>query len=1048
MIFFVLAVITFTACAQEVAYAYGDSGERPLESGNITKYNGTDLVTSAIASGRYDGRSASQGLGISVEEMKREIALKLNVGNPWVRDEGRSLILEYPGDGTINQICSIYEHMVGNWSYARDTRGIEEFQYSNQSLEYGKGKFSGQGDCDDFSILMASLIESIGGTSRIVLAYGPDGGHAYTEVFLGKAGNSESDVQRMVAWLRKNYKVKEINTHTDLKTGDVWLNLDWWKEPGGAKHPGGPFFEATSHTPIPTRVGILPAPLTPVNDPPEAMFIISPSPPIVGENASFDASESRDIGGRIDAFLWDFGDGNKTDKMSEPTVNHIYLKGGPCTVILIVEDDEGATSIISKNMTINNPPQANFTIMPQKPVVGDLVKFDASKSYDAEDGKSLAYHWEINNNSAIFSVVSPPRQVYDEMGMYWINLTVTDKNGAKGYKKSLLKINHPPIPRIAIDSANLSLGKMINFSAGSSEDLDGEIVSYAWDFGDKSAVDYNKTVLHSYREGGEKTVRLSIRDNDGAISNISQEISVNRPPVARFSIDPVGPKKGELVSFDASESSDPDGKIQRYLWDFGVGRAEPDVYYSEFAEYTYNRHNKYNITLTVVDDREATDSISQLVEVRDTNKKPIVDILQPDEKSPQIVASTITWTAKASDTEGDPLQFRFLLDEQVMQNWSESPVWRWTITDEQAGLHKIEVEVRDGKHNSEGDSSKGADFEVIPLNLEGIASGRSLPNEPPVLTDLYPVMIVAPGAIGITKMSGPLVAGNTVFWTAEASDPEDDPLQFQFSLDGLVMKKWSKSFAWNWTPTKEQVGNHVIEVKVRDGNHAGSDSSDDGKSLIFVVNNPPSNSLTQGYSSDSVETSHSYAGITRRPYTGSTASVVYSGSGQSDSRSTINTTSDAAITGGGFTYYSASSCLSCGNTSETGSSAVNSNESSTFWLKRGDELFALGKCDDAIEAYNKSCMLDRKNAKPLFGKGKALFAKGKYEEALIWLTTAIELSPQYKLLNSEYADMWIYRGNALKNLGRDIEADAAFDKAEDLDPSRHPELEAVVESCA
>ncbi len=58
-------------------------------------------------------------------------------------------------------------------------------------------------------------------------------------------------------------------------------------------------------------------------------------------------------------------------------------------------------------------------------------------------------HWEVNNNSATFSVVSPPKQIYDEMGMYWVNLTVTDKDGAKGYKNLLLKINQPPIPRIA-----------------------------------------------------------------------------------------------------------------------------------------------------------------------------------------------------------------------------------------------------------------------------------------------------------------------------------------------------------------------------------------------------------------------------------------------------------------------------------------------------------------------------------------------------------------------------------------------------------------------
>jgi hypothetical protein len=218
----VLFMTAFPASAEEVAYAYGKAGGRQLESGNITAYNGSDIVTSAIAG----AGSSLGGAGMTVDEMKKEIALKLNVGNPRVRDEGLGLILEYPGDGTINQICSIYEHMVGNWSYARDPHGRELLQYSNQSLDYGRGKFSGQGDCDDFAILLASLIESVGGTSRIILAYGPMGGHAYTEVYLGKTGSPESDVQRMLAWLRENYKVAEINTHTDLVTGDVWLNLD------------------------------------------------------------------------------------------------------------------------------------------------------------------------------------------------------------------------------------------------------------------------------------------------------------------------------------------------------------------------------------------------------------------------------------------------------------------------------------------------------------------------------------------------------------------------------------------------------------------------------------------------------------------------------------------------------------------------------------------------------------------------------------------------------------------------------------------------------
>ncbi|OPY53985.1 MAG: PKD domain protein [Methanosaeta sp. PtaU1.Bin112] len=615
----VIAVISFTASAKEVAYAYGDFGSRPLVSGNITEYNGKDMVTSVVASAGANSKPPKQMSTKTVDEMKEEINIKLNVDNPAVEDKGSSLILDYPGDGTINQICSIYEYMVGNWSYKRDQRGIEVLQYSNKSLEKGEGRYSGQGDCDDFAILLASLIESIGGTSRIILAYGPYGGHAYTEVYLGAFSGSECDVERMLRWLKKKYNVQEINYHTDLDTGDVWLNLDWWRDPNTgaelAKHPGGPLFRSTNNTPISIKEGYPKVPLTPLNDPPAAQFSVSLDVPAERENITFNASKSKDIGGKIVAYKWDFGDGNRTDSLSTPEILHSYARGGFYTVSLTVQDNEDTASTSSRNITINSLPQANFTITPQIPVVGSQVRFDASGSWDEEDGKNLAYHWEINNNSAIFNLVSPPKQVYDEAGMYWVNLTVSDTNGAVGHKNYLLKINQPPIARIGIDSANLSLGRLVNFTAALSEDKDGEIVDYTWDFGDNSSVDNNKTAMHGYAEGGNKIIRLSVGDNDGARSIISQEIFINRPPIASFSIVPAEPNKGEQVSFNASSSSDPDGKLERYLWDFGIGKAMPEVYTKSLAEHTYSVAGRYDVILIVQDDKGANSSMIKSVEV-------------------------------------------------------------------------------------------------------------------------------------------------------------------------------------------------------------------------------------------------------------------------------------------------------------------------------------------------------------------------------------------------------------------------------------------------
>ena len=200
------------------------------------------------------------------------------------------------------------------------------------------------------------------------------------------------------------------------------------------------------------------------------------------------------------------------------------------------------------------------------------------------------------------------------------------------------------------------------------------------------------------------------------------------------------------------------------------------------------------------------------------NQKPAIINFSPDKLSPQETGSTITWTVEFMDAEDDPLQFQFSLDGQVMQDWSDSPVWSWTATKEQVGQHVIEAKVRDGKHNPEGDSASSANFEIV-----------LPPNNAPVMSSLT------------ADKESPQVTGTAVTWTAAASDAENDPLQFQFSLDGQVVQDWSDSPVWSWTATKEQVGQHAIEAKVRDGKHnpEGDSSSSANFEIVLPPNNAP-----------------------------------------------------------------------------------------------------------------------------------------------------------------------------------------------------------------
>lgn len=191
----------------------------------------------------------------NVGDLKRAFDDRVEPDSPRVHEEALELVAKFPGDLTVDQICSVYNYLkngespIKGWSYARDPRGIDYFAYANETLRVGeKSKCVGVGDCDDFAILMSALIESIGGTTRVILAHNNTiGGHAYAEVYLGQLGAQNSQVEDIINWLKQKFGTDKIYTHIDTDTKDVWLNLDWGADEKVDAHPGGPFFQGDEH---------------------------------------------------------------------------------------------------------------------------------------------------------------------------------------------------------------------------------------------------------------------------------------------------------------------------------------------------------------------------------------------------------------------------------------------------------------------------------------------------------------------------------------------------------------------------------------------------------------------------------------------------------------------------------------------------------------------------------------------------------------------------------------------------------------------------------
>lgn len=85
----------------------------------------------------------------------------------------------------------------------------------------------------------------------------------------------------------------------------------------------------------------------------------------------------------------------------------------------------------------------------------------------------------------------------------------------------------------------------------------------------------------------------------------------NIGPTASFTVDKTAPKVGDVVSFDGSGSSDPDGSIVLYQWDFDDGYTDT----GRVVTHPFGKKGDYTVSLTVVDSYGNTDTASKTVTV-------------------------------------------------------------------------------------------------------------------------------------------------------------------------------------------------------------------------------------------------------------------------------------------------------------------------------------------------------------------------------------------------------------------------------------------------
>lgn len=581
-----------------------------------------------------------------------------------------------------------------------------------------------------------------------------------------------------------------------------------------------------------------------------ARIQISPNENIFINRATIiDGTQSSASSGKIKSYEWKIsktsGELKEIDlgqNVNKSSFIYKFTEPGKYKIDLKVTSDLETVQAEPYELTVESqPPKAIYEYSIPDLAQPGTVNFNASKSFDP-DGVNpfIKYTWSISpeskngdnwmllNGSTIND--KNPIIKFRKIDDYKVTLRVSDSSTAgSGLKEEYTEVTKTVSIKNVLDVAwgtsqvttavvNSEGKATVNFQLVSEN-----AIAYEIKFGDGDSstgdISASKVIPHTYAKAGKYDVKATVYDENDNDNSVTKKIFIGGgdTPVAKMTIfvngteitdlsDEVKASKGDVITFDASESKNTDGtgRNLKYNWDFGdtLKSSNKSVTHS-YKELSPEDPGYFTVKLKIYDKDVPDKAASDEIKMKITNKAPLLSSLEAvADSSNKDFVTPVKVDLKvygAEDRDGDISQFRWwYFDVDDPENplglqVTQTPETKITIGTN--GKEGREVEYGFAVELTDTDNAKTSSMDVLTEDQIPKLKVKNGPNESPV----------SKFNVSATKV----FTGDKAVFTSASTDPDGQIVSYIWDFEGDGF--------FNNAPTKEAVVEHVYSGKNLNG---------------------------------------------------------------------------------------------------------------------------------------------------------------------------------------------------------------------------------------